>query len=171
MIILETTDFTAGFYQISQSDFSKSGLQLAIDCNEKSLILHLLGVELGNLFIADLDTGVPQEQRFTDIFVAFDIQPDDCIFSSKGMKKMLQGFIYFLYTIDLNIDTTDTGIVTSDNENSSIIPGGTLYRNADKRWNDSVISSEAIQALICEDLTVYPEFKGQVFPPKFAGIL
>jgi len=171
VIILQTTDFSKGFYALSQTDFTEAGLQTYIDDNEEALLCKLLGVELADLFVADLVDGVPQTQRFIDIFNKFKIQPDECIFISKGMKIMLEGFMYYIYIINENVVPRDTGVVTPKNENSDITPGGALYRNADKRWNDSVITAEAIQAFICEDLTTYPEFKGERFTAKYAGIL
>ncbi len=92
MSIILNTDFT-GKYAVSQSCYDD--LDTYIEKYEKDFLISLLGAELYLLFIADLDTAipqVPQTTRFLDLYNSFDIDEDNCIRSSEGLRKMIVQF-------------------------------------------------------------------------------
>ena len=89
-------------FELSVGMYSDDKIQAYIDRYEESYLVQLLGVELYNLFIADLDvSNVPQASRFVKIFNPFNEQVAFSLMMSKGIKDMLMGFIYFEYLKDL----------------------------------------------------------------------
>ena len=99
MAILQVSDFASGRYKIPVKTNQDAGLTEKIDFVENTYLPRLFGVELYDLFIADLSVGTPQvpsDPRFLQVFDPFKDQTDDCLTQSEGMKVMLQGFVYYL---------------------------------------------------------------------------
>ena len=69
-ILIDTDDFQ-GKWCIAVDDYSEDHLNDYIDTFEKKLLVSLLGVELFDLFQADLVDQVPQTARFVSIFNEF----------------------------------------------------------------------------------------------------
>lgn len=148
-------------YQVAKDSYSKKTLQVYIDELETTLIRDLLGVELGNLFIADLDLdGVPQTQRFIDIYNAFAVQ-EDCgtIWSSYGMKDYLIGQIYYDYARNTNTYNSQIGNKSAIGENSEI--AGNMIHDLSQRFNKAIVNGKSIQWYCgCHLPEDYPEYKG-----------
>lgn len=128
---------------------------------EFSILNKLLGEELYTLFIADLTTinpKIPQEQRFLDLFNPFFKELFGCNFESRGIPRMLTGFVFFYYGRDNEFEKTPTGFKTNKNDNSSEYKGS--YSKLINAYNTSVNDFKAIQAFIYENLETYTEFKG-----------
>ena len=182
MSVLNTSDFSDYFHRLSQSEFNKDSQQTLIDTNEKGYIARILGADLGQLFCDDLVDGVPQTQRFIDIFDPFIKQyenhhfglypylNEDCLFESKGMKWILKGLIYYDFVSPQNINSTDVGMNTPEMENNRPVLSHDLIRVAEKRWNDAIESIEAVQKFICENSDVYPEYEGIHFKFRYSSL-
>lgn len=157
--ITKIADYT-GRFQIAKDAYSKKTLQYYIDSLEYNLIYELLGAELGTLFIADLDVnGVPQTQRFIDIYNAFAIDNDCKLIASSGVKSFLIGQIYFDYCRNDNTYNSQIGNKGSVSENSNI--AGNLWNDLSQRYNIAIENGKSIQWYVgsykAED---YPEYKG-----------
>jgi len=155
MSILQTSDFI-GQYQISQTVYGS--LTSYIEKYEQYYLLRLFGAELYNLFVSDL-TGstpqVPQTQKYIDLFNEFSIDDGNCIRRSEGMKQMLIQFIYFQFIRDTNFEVTDSGVMRTASEVSSILPYNGF--NLIESYNQAVENYNNIQWYICDKPLDYPE--------------
>lgn len=153
------TDYT-GFYQIGRTNFSE--LQVYIDDLEPERLRDLLGCDLYDLFIADLDgNGNPQTQRFIDIFNPFcddDGNTEGIQQRSQGIPVMLKGFVYYDYVKDSGFSNLITGNVKNDFSNSAIATS--VEYGLRQRYNRAIRSYEAIQWFICDNSATYPEYNG-----------
>jgi len=154
---------------ISESDFSdiiatdvysEAELTLAIDEFEKPLLYELLGIELYDLFVADLDVnGEPQAAKYLTIYNAFVKEINDYMVTSQGMKKMLVQWVYFYYARTQSQNNSIQGNVQSQGtiNQPSTMSYGTLVTN----YNKCIDNFRAIQTYIesVKD-TDYPTFKG-----------
>lgn len=161
-VIVQIEDFT-GRYQVAKDALSKKNLQYYIDELENCLLYDLLGAELGTLFIADLDVnGVPQTQRFIDIYNSFAIDDDkycDTIRISKGIKEYLIACIYFDYARNSNTYNSQLGNKSSSTENSEY--AGNLIHDLSQRYNKGIATAKEIQWYCeCYKPEDYPEFNG-----------
>ncbi len=155
---IQVSDFHNGEFLLStQSDTTE--LQAIIDRLEVEVLQDLMGREMYDAFIADLDTNVfpqaPQEQRFIDIYNPFYLD-DTCRLRSEGIIKMLQMFIWFEAIKDQGQENTPVGIVTNQFENStnrsnSMAGIGRTYNRAVNTFND-------IAHYINLESSIYPEY-------------
>jgi hypothetical protein len=145
-------------FELSVGMYSDDKIQAYIDRYEESYLVQLLGVELYNLFIADLDvSNVPQASRFVKIFNPFNEQVAFSLMMSKGIKDMLMGFIYFEYLKDLITQTTSVGVVKPEEQNSKVITAHTTIYG---KYNESIKTFNAIQDYIFFNMNTYTEFRG-----------
>jgi len=158
---LTPLNYESGTLLIASNKHTEDTVQAYIDENEVPYLEDMLGCELAALFIADLVNGVPQTQRFINIFDPFCFD-DDChgIQKSEGIKVMLKYFIYWEYIKQQRINNTNTGDVVNENEVSRVArpPETKLYST----YNKGIKTYDAIQWFICKNLTDYPEMKGIV---------
>ena len=164
-------DFNSGKYKIAQDNFSQATLTAYITKFEKRYLQDLMGIELYNLFAADLVANVPQTQRFEDIYNEF-AEDDDGLVSglsgmassgnkivrSEGIKEMLKGFIFFEYNRDLPVKNTMTGNVQEDNENSKVLTS--LKAGITEKYNEAIATYKAIQWKLEDESATYPEYNG-----------
>ena len=163
--ILTIDDFENGRYKIPVNQSQETDLNDKIKFVEDNYLPCLLGVELYDLFIIDYFTtpivNEPTEARFKKIFDTFNYQNDGCdlIVQSGGIKDLLKGIIYYLYTRDEVTRITTVGIKKTDSENSQNISA--IKHDINARYNDSIKTYKAIQFYICDTVEFdYPEFKG-----------
>lgn len=164
---INTTDFV-GQYALATDKFTKSKLDQYIDENELDLLRELLGIGLYNEFIADYD-GTPQntfsEPRFEDIYEPLKYSDGEglgsCEYNTIGIKKMLIGFIYFLFIRDENFYHTIGG--TKENEQANAANRSIAFTNAYTNWNKSVDTYNQIQMFIVLNPKnyIYTKFNGQ----------
>ena len=139
--------------------------------------MDLLGCDLYDLFVADLDgNGVPQTARFTAIYDAFCIDIEGTSFNfkwsydyynyycqnrqnkSRGILAMLRGFMFFEYTRDQPQLNSSIGTSTSKGVASDLkTPNQTALK---KQYNKSILDYWNIQFFICENESDYPEYNG-----------
>jgi len=165
MAILTIDDFENGRYSIPVNPTQETDLMDKIVFVENKYLPRLFGVELYDLFIADLVLpveGEPTAPRFVKVFNAFNYQQEghcEKLVRSEGIKEMLKGFVYYLYTRDVVSRITTVGIKKTKSENSENITA--IKHDITGRFNDSVRTFKAIQFYICDnDEFDYPEFKG-----------
>lgn len=160
MSFTQTTDYK-GFYQITQNSHSVAELQTYIDDLEPERLRDLLGCTLFDLFTADLVGGVPQAQRFKDIFDPFcddDGNTTGLQQRSQGIPVMLKGFVYYDYVKDSDFSNVITGNIK--NEFSNSVTSSSVEYGLRQRYNRAILSYEAIQWFIWDNLTDYPEYNG-----------
>lgn len=169
-MFLLPSDFTKGFYKIASDCYTEDDLQEYIDKYEKSYLIDLLGCDLYNLFVADLDvptappTPTPQTQRFIDIYDAFCIDdPNACdnVWRSEGMIEMLKGVVYFYYVRDYQYLTSSVGSRVNTNEVSRELAATEMLGEVSQRWNAAQSTYWAIRQFIINNSTDYPEFNGR----------
>jgi len=164
-IILQIEDFETGWFTTPLATKQETAMQEVIDDVECEYLPQLLGVELYVLFMADLDPqGVPQAQKYKDIYNKFQVQIDDCgtnrIYQSLGLKKILKAIVYYLYQRDTYTRATDNGPKRTRSENSD--PIRKVDHDIFSRWNRAVKWWTAIQyRMETEDPDNYPEYDGK----------
>jgi hypothetical protein len=157
-ILIDADDFV-GKWKIATDDYSETELDDYITTFEKKFLVALLGVELYDLFAADLVAQVPQTAIYISIFNEFYIDDSSCVFHSEGMKKMLLGLIFFQYVRDQDIKNTVSGTVRNQSELANQIPS---FNSVVQRWNQSTDTFGVIQWYICDNSTSYPTYNGQL---------
>ena len=153
-----------GKFELAINNNTTSKIQSYIDRYEDIHLIELLGKELYDLFIAN-----PADPEFLAISEPFTFQ-SDCgkVWQSQGMKSMLLGFVYFMYTRDNKTTQTTAGVVKLKADLSSV-PSNMSTMNW-QRYNESVDTYDAIQAYILDNESDYPTFKGvnkQYIIPNF----
>ena len=170
-MFLLPSDFTKGFYKIASDCYTEDDLQEYINKYEKCYLIDLLGCDLYNLFVADLDvptappTPVPQTPRFIEIYNEFCVDdPNACdeVWKSEGMIEMLKGFVYFHYVRDYKFKTTTTGTIVNNNEVSREAQSMELINGLSERFNAAQSTYWSIRRYIIDKGDViYPEFNGR----------
>lgn len=158
-LLIQTTDFI-GKHRVAINTQTEQLLQQYIDKYEELYLINLLGVDLYNLFKADVVSYLPQSAIYLSIYNK--IQKDDGgrLRISEGMKEMLLGFIYFEYMRDLKFKSTVSGGTVNNVEAANEAdPETTVYQ----RYNDGVRSANTIQWYICENMSDYPDYNGQEY--------
>lgn len=167
MIILELADFK-NYHFLAHSNENDVVIQSYIDRHEESFIKKILGVELGQLFIDDIQ-GVDSdssaiETRFQIILDAFIKQPLSCIHESKGMRDVLASLVMYEYIMDTVAKHSQSGVVQPQAETSGVYSGAQQSTFAENKFNEAMISIWAIQWWVgVEDHDNYPEYKGITF--------
>lgn len=173
-MITQITDYK-GKYKLSTGMYDTAKLQDYINRYEPRYLKELLGVELYNQFIADLDAenlpespnyikiydplsedvtslGITQTgSPFNGILNAHYLYGYNSILDSEGIKEMLKGFIYFEYAKDLMNEMTPYGNVRQSGENSENVGG--IVTLIYTRYNEAIKSFRSIQEYILLNLT------------------
>lgn len=175
MILVTTEDFT-GFYLLALADKTRPVLEQFIEDYEKKYILKLLGKELGELLIADIEgedsDSQAIEDRFQVLINPFTEQSSCKIYESEGLKKLLVALIYYHYVTETQTEHTQAGVTVPQSENSNILSPEGATRTAEKRWNKALDFIEAIQ-WYCQDFkpSDYPEYDGLKFYARYSPLL
>ncbi len=157
--IVEISDFI-GAAKIQKGTFNTDPFNSIRDEFSDDYIYRLLGVELGDLFLADLDAnGVPQTARFITIFNAIKQDRDNGgILNSKGIKYYITMIVFFFYARNNNIAISLAGNKVTVSENSNNLVDQTKLVSD---YNKGIDTAKAIQIFINEDSATYPEYNGQ----------
>ena len=160
-MIVSLSDFNEGKYELHSGMYDAGRIQDYINKYEKKYLVHLLGAELYGEFEADLilGGGFPTEQRFIDIFVAFEIDYNLEVIYSEGLKEMLKGFIYYEWVKDLTNQMTSIGNVVPVGENSE--NPKTLYSMMYNRYNEACRNYKSVQKFICINRADYAHYNGR----------
>jgi len=144
-MFLDTEDFINKF-ELSTGMFTMNKLIAYIERYEKEYLVSLLGVDLYNEFMTDLNMGLPQSPNFDALYNAINEDWNHTIITSRGIIDMLTGFVYFEYAKDLINQQTPFGNVNPKSENSEV--ASTVYNMMYNRYNESVKSYTNIQKYI-----------------------
>ena len=178
MILLKTTDFS-GFQLIALNNQTIPTLQAYIDKFEKTFLQKILGINLANLFIADL-ANATQDPRFAVIEDLFAFEQNQSQYFSQGLKMILASMVYYEFVSNTQSGHSSTGVYGSINESMTNKSDNDAYRYGEIRWNDALDSIEAIQ-WYCKTYAnqlypttpamTYPEYNGQDIEPKCYFVL
>jgi len=93
------------------------------------ILNDLLNAPLYNQLIADLSSGIPVTQKYTDLVdgKAYTKLSGE-VSNYEGLKRMLRYFVYDAYLEYSHTQNVSTGQVTSSNENSTLVNRGTLRK-------------------------------------------
>jgi len=153
MAFIERSDFVNKF-EIHTAGLNDEKLTAYIDRYEQNYLVSLLGVELYELFIADLENPIYETLIDPILF------QDNCgqIYNSKGIDDMLLGFVYFEFERDMKVQQTiNSSVKIKSNVSERTHNSNEVMRT---RYNESIDSYIAIQGYIKDNLSVYPTFKG-----------
>lgn len=154
--ILTISDFDLGKNSIATNTYQDSQLQWYIDKYEKHYLLMLLGVEEYDKFVADLVARVPVSPEWVVIFDPLTETISRQLITSRGLKEMLKGLIYFHYVRDNMVKQTTTGNVRTSSENGENISATSALIQS--RFNDSVSDYKNIQLYIHTNESNYPDW-------------
>lgn len=159
MSIIQASDFSSGQYGIPQDKFTLLAPYIAK--YEREYLLHLLGSELYDLFIADLTAPtpqIPQAAIYLAIFNKFNITSGGIWYQGEGIKEMLKQFIYFHWMRDAVYRKTTFGVTKSKAETGE--NNGYLGFNLEESYNHGVNNINSIQLYITDNMVNYPTFRG-----------
>jgi hypothetical protein len=184
-ILVKTTDF-AGLYAIAQTSYTTPIVQAYIDEFEETYIRKLLGLELGDLFIATVVNNAPVGARYLAVFNPLALQltglsigvqlngenySSSRIFESRGMKEILKGIIYCLYVQGTQSHHSQSGVAKAMADVSVIMTGENAARMGEIRHNGIIADWEAVQYYISQNGATYPEYEGLQLQPKYSAII
>ncbi len=163
-MFLQPSDFIDK-YALSTGMYSTSKLTAYILKYEEQYLVQLLGANLYNEFVSDLNgltPNVPQSPNFLKVFEPFNEDRSgfsgsgvlysntytfgNSILMSEGILEMLKGFIYFEFSRDLMNQQTPYGNVKQMAENSIVVdsPHSLMW----ERYNEGQKTYKAIQEFI-----------------------
>lgn len=159
MAILQISDFDNGSTAIPTNPNQEQDLTLMIDFVEGYYLPRMFGVELNDLFLADLVAGVPVSPRFVAVFDPFTEQPNSNIISSEGIKAMLKELVYLHYGREQQTRLTTVGAKATNSENSE--NRSSIGHDFMQRYNQAIDNLKSIQHYMeVIDPDNYPEYKG-----------
>lgn len=160
-MFLIPSDFT-GEFKVGGNTLTSTDFQIYINKYERIYLMDLLGVELYNLFIADLDVNfepqTPIYQVIYDEIFEDDGAQSGCQYRSLGIIEMLKGFIYYHWLRDQFTEKTITGAVKNEFSNSQ--PVSMTWTNIEEKFNESGQMYDTIQWYIKENISDYPTYNG-----------
>tara|TARA_R110000772_G_scaffold9622_6_gene31546 strand:+ start:4495 stop:5007 length:513 start_codon:yes stop_codon:yes gene_type:complete len=161
MSILNITffDFGKGKFELHKGMYEQQKIQAYIEKYERLYLIQLLGGQLFNDFVADLNAGVPVSPEYLAVYNPFVYDENNCdVVISDGMVEMIKGFIYFEYLKDQINQVWVSGVVAPTGENSNNV--STLNQQIYTRYNDAVRIYRAIQRYMCDNSNEYLNFNG-----------
>lgn len=155
-LLINEDDFAS---LIATDVYTEADLTLAIDEYENPLLYELLGIELYNLFVADLVNGVPQTAKYLTIYNAFVKEIDDKMVTSQGMKEMLVQWVFFYFVRTQPQSNSIGGNV--ENQDTINKPSEMSYTTLVLKYNKCITNFKSIQTYIksVKD-TDYSTYKG-----------
>ena len=161
MSILSTSDFV-GTFQLAVNQYNEDSFSTFFEKMERQYLVRLLGAELYGLFYADLSgtPSVPTNPIYTAIFNKMEFD-NGYIFISEGMKEMLKGFVFYEWVKENQLYDTIAGMVTNNIENANSQAGTTVgAQYILNKFNEAMVTFEAIQEYIKLHISNYPDFNG-----------
>jgi hypothetical protein len=156
---LVTIDDFVGDFFLQQDITTQNAFNSIRDEWDRVYIRRMLGVELGNLFLADFDTnsGVPTG-RYKTIYDPIQDDSNGIIIESRGIKYMMKGITWYYFARQNNTIASTGGNKTTASENST--PSDQSFFLA-KNFNSAIKTGREIQRYIRENSSDYPEYNGQ----------
>lgn len=161
-MILTTADFSTAPFQLTLDPNQEADLLVLIQEVEDEYLPILFGLELYELFIADLAlpvVGEPTAARFVKVYNPFNDQTDDILIRSEGIEIMLKSLVYFEYVRKLPVEVTTVGIKKTDSNNSVNVTA--VKFDLIRRYNRGIDTLKTLQYYMLDvNPDDYPEFKG-----------
>ena len=146
----------ANKFKLTLTDFNSTEIDDYILRYEVDNLVELFGLELYDLYVIGIGASDPIYTKLRDTFR--EQLSDGTLLISKGVDDISSGVVYFYWSRDNMTQQTSNGPVSQKGENSE---NATLFvANVQSRWNEAIKSYDAIQRYICDNLTLYPTFKG-----------
>ena len=143
-------------FATTQNEFDQAKLTDYIARYETITLIELLGKELYDLYVTGIAGGDPIYEQLRD---AFTVQLDGGeILDSRGVDDIILGVVYFYYHRDNYTQQSINGGVKNKGENSDNV--SVFVSNIQARWDEAIVSYQAIQGYICENDSVYPTYLG-----------
>lgn len=143
-------------YETTQNEFDTAKLTNYISRYETITLIELFGKELYDLYVAGLVATDPIYEFLRD---AFTVQLEDgIILDSRGVDDIILGVVYFYYHRDNYTQQSINGGIKNTGENSENV--SVFVSNIQSRWDETIVSYQAIQGYICENIDVYPTYLG-----------
>ena len=172
MIILQTSDFV-GFFKLAISTEITPVLQAYIDRYEAKYIRKLLGINLGNAFIADKSEPT-QDPVYAVIEQPFQVEDDNVNHESLGMKHLLASMVFYHFTVDMQSSHSQSGVIRRALETALQMTSASASRMGEKKWNDSIPTWREIQWYVDEyapEDYADPAFNGEKISPQWGSIM
>jgi len=157
--LVTISDFVGDFF-LQQDITTQNAFNSIRDEWDRVYIRRMLGVELGNLFLADFDVNTPTtlDSRFQTIYDPIQEDSNGIIIESRGIKYMMKGIVWYYFARQNNTIVSTGGNKTTDSENST--PSDQSFFLA-KNFNQAIHTGREIQRYIRENSSTYPEYNGQ----------
>ena len=144
-------------FETTQNEFDTAKLTDYIARYETITLIELFGKELYDLYVIGIGASDPV---YTFLRDAFTVQLDcGTILDSNGVDDLVTGIVYFYYHRDNYTQQSINGGVKNKGENSDNV--SVFVSNIQARWDEAIVSYQAIQGYICENSSVYPTYLGQ----------
>lgn len=153
-LIIVKDDFT-GKYDLVKSINDK--IESYIDAYEESYLRELLGIDLFNLYKANVVNHLPVNTSYLTITNPLYVEQNGYSIVSNGIKDMLLGFIFFEYVRDNKIKQSMSGSVVNGVDNSN---NDFTQEFLFQRYNESIDIYKNIQLYIELNKPTYPTYKG-----------
>jgi hypothetical protein len=153
-LIVVKDDFT-GKYDLVKSINDK--IESYIETYEESYLRELLGIDLFNLYKANVVNHLPVNSSYLTITNPLFIEQNGYSIVSKGIKDMLLGFIFFEYVRDNKIKQSMSGSVVNSVDNSN---NDFTQEFLFQRYNESIDIYKNIQLYIELNKATYPTYNG-----------
>jgi hypothetical protein len=166
-LLIVKSDFV-GKYALATSTKSNDNIDAYIAEYEEQILIDLLGLELFELFKADVDSGTkkPETPIYLTLYDRLNFEYCNSLLTSFGLKNILLSIIYFYYVRDNTKKQTLNGDQKIQSEVSD--PANQSYLLL--RYNEGVKSYKAIQRyLLNNEAETYPTFKGT--PKHIASLI
>ena len=156
-LLIVKSDFV-GKYALATSTKGNDNIDAYIAEYEEQILIDLLGLELFELFKADVDSGtkLPVDQIYLALYERLNFEYCNYLLTSFGIKNILLSIIYFYYVRDNTAKQTVNGSVEIQTEVSQ--PSNKAYLLL--RYNEAITSYSVVQRYCLEKADVYPTFKG-----------
>jgi len=157
-LLIVKSDFV-GKYALASSTKGNDNIDAYIAEYEEQILIDLLGVELFELFKADVNSGTkkPNTDIYLKLYDRLNFEYCNRLLTSFGIKNILLSIIYFYYVRDNKVKQTVNGDVNIQTEVSQ--PSDQTYLLL--RYNEAIMSYSVIQRYCLENETdIYPTFKG-----------
>jgi hypothetical protein len=159
-LLIVKSDFI-GKYALATSTKGNDNIDDYIAKYEEKTLRELLGIELFDLFKADVNgtTKKPVTQIYLDFYNEFTFKDECFVYNSFGLKNILLSIIYYYYVRDNVVKQSLNGDVNIQSEVSSQSNQSYLYL----RYNEGIDSYNDIQSYCIKNKTdVYPTFDGVI---------
>ncbi len=143
-------------YKLTLTDFNTSELASYIVRYETISLQELFGIELYDLWVIGIGAADPIYEFLRDPFTV-QLESGE-ILNSRGVDDVILGIVYFYWSRDIETQRSSIGSVKKKGENSEA--ASQWKANLQSRWDESIVSYQAIQGYICDNMDVYPTFMG-----------